>query len=289
MVFVVAAGCSASAGPSRTSRPPASGGAQLTTLAAALALPSGARVGILPFDERGIGPTQAGDYVAGKVSAAIRAQHQVTVVERGTMEKAIWSELCRSAAGEIGDGSAKTIGENVAADVVVAGILTRFPEHFDLDVRAISSESGVVVAESSSRIALSALPPNDIGRALRTERERCGVSDRVRDQAESLTLKIDAINGSSAYQHEFVIERGCDGRVSGRGIYVGNGGTQVISDIEYGSDQVSFRARYTFASYTWYPSFALKEDGSLDFRDGVGSDNVRSADGTWTRKKVVCR
>lgn len=174
-VGLAALGACAHAGPAAAPAPDLD--AALAPLTRALATGDGARVAVLPFIERGVGPTQLGEYVGDKVVVQLANLGSVNLVERTRLLDATWDELCRSARGEISDATAKTIGERLGADVVIVGILTDLSARWELSARALDTETARVVAATDVDLPASELPANLAGRASRGRTEGCGPAE----------------------------------------------------------------------------------------------------------------
>ena len=110
-------------------------------------------------------------------------------------------------------------------------------------------------------------------------------ADVDRYQGVDYELTVTEVNGNTDYSHLFHIFR--DPYLdwyTGSGWSVFHDDSESLSAFEGDDDSLSFRADYDFDDYYWFPSFTLKDDGTLTFADGYGDedDNVTEAEGTWT-------
>ena len=115
-------------------------------------------VGVLPFQEYAVGPTFAGDFVGERFVRPLR-DARVDLVQRGALEEALWTELCKSSGGEISDDTVVTVGKKVSAQAILTGKLTELGDGWwRIDARVIAVESSKVLAAGDETILEASIP-----------------------------------------------------------------------------------------------------------------------------------
>jgi len=105
------------------------------------------------------------------------------------------------------------------------------------------------------------------------------------------SIEVASVNGNTNFSHSFTLSFDIDGNLTGTGYSDYHKWGETLSEFEYGTNSdgeitsVKFKAVYP-NGYAWYPAFNLNDDGTLSFVEVNAPDNVNSATGTWTTKKV---
>jgi hypothetical protein len=160
-------------------------------------LPSGDLriVAVLPFTERGTGPTLFGEYVAEKLMVALNATGRVELVERSRLET-VYQEQKLGATGLIDDETAASIGNIAGAQAAVVGVLTNFEDCWELTARMLGTSNARVLTMAEARFSTEGVPPNLAGQPLRPR------SPRVAAPAEGVPqAQAPAQVGPSTVQH----------------------------------------------------------------------------------------
>lgn len=135
-------------------------------LARRLNVEPGTKIGVFPFQERGRGPTEAGEYLADKLMAKLSKRGDVVLIDRSPLLQQAFREVCRSADGLIKDEDAISIGNQEGAQVVVVATLTPIGDHFDLVVKALDTESGRALDVEEAQLSDAMLPGSLLGKQL---------------------------------------------------------------------------------------------------------------------------
>ncbi len=166
--LLIASGCARSPAPRGASAPTRPSGGQLQEAlqhATAQLKPFCSQqtsCALTTFQERSVGASQAGEYLADKLTTAM-SNAGLSLVERSRLHSAI-DELKISGRGLISDSTAKTIGALVGADTIIVGTLTIDADLLELHTRAIDSESGKIVKTHDLQFPLMAMPSGLIGK-----------------------------------------------------------------------------------------------------------------------------
>lgn len=136
-------------------------------------------VAVLPFTERGTGPTLLGEYVAEKLMVALNATGQVELVERSRLET-VYREQKLGATGLIDDETAASIGNIAGAQAAVVGVLTSFGDCWELTARMLGTSNARVLTMAEARFSVEGVPPNLTGQPIEPR------SPRVAAQIESI-------------------------------------------------------------------------------------------------------
>lgn len=126
------------------------------------------RIAVLPFQERGVGPTQYGAYVADKLLVELTRTGQVELVERARLEE-VFAEQSLGVIGELSDATAASIGNLTGAEAVIAGTLTPLGGTWEVVVRVLGSEDAIVLAATEATWSSSSVPETLVG--VKYERE----------------------------------------------------------------------------------------------------------------------
>ncbi|MBW2312086.1 MAG: hypothetical protein JRF35_13615 [Deltaproteobacteria bacterium] len=130
-------------------------------------LPSGDHqiVAVLPFTERGIGPTLLGEYVAEKLMVSLSATGRVELVERSRLET-VYREQKLGATGLIDDETAASIGNIAGAQAAVVGVLTSFEDCWELTARMLGTSNARVLTIAEACFSAEDVPPNLAGQPI---------------------------------------------------------------------------------------------------------------------------
>ena len=132
------------------------------------------RVGVLAFEERGHGPTHAGEYVADLFDEALSRQGVDRLARNSSAERVIWNELCKSNSGFTNEDTAVEVGDHMQARFVVHGILTELQSRWRIRVRVIDIRSTKVLENISETVPAAAIPPVIQGKKLHARTTGCG-------------------------------------------------------------------------------------------------------------------
>ena len=109
-------------------------------------------VSVLAFEERGRGPTQAGEYVADLFDEILAKKNINRVARNPSSERAMWSELCHSTEGHTSDATAVSIGKRQAARYVIHGIMTKLNDRWRVRAKVLQVESSRVIVNQSVKV-----------------------------------------------------------------------------------------------------------------------------------------
>ena len=109
-------------------------------------------VSVLAFEERGRGPTQAGEYVADLFDEILAKKNINRVARNPSSERAMWSELCHSTEGHTSDATAVSIGKRQAARYVIHGIMTKLNDRWRVRAKVLHVESSRVIVNQSVKV-----------------------------------------------------------------------------------------------------------------------------------------
>lgn len=167
----------------------------MATIAGKLPSVDGQIVAVLPFTERGIGPTLLGEYVAEKLMVALNAIGRVELVERSRLQT-VYQEQKLGATGLINDETAASIGNIAGAQAAVVGVLTSFGDCWELTARMLGTSDARVLTMAGTRFSVESVPPNLAGQPLRPR------SPQVTAPAEGVPqAQAPAQAGPSSIQH----------------------------------------------------------------------------------------
>lgn len=112
------------------------------------------RVATIDFADLQGHQTELGRYLADQLSVELVAIDGITVVDRANIN-AIMAEHKLTAAGLVDPANAKRLGQFAGVDALLVGSLVPIQDSVTLTVRAISTDSSVVVAAGRARFPLS--------------------------------------------------------------------------------------------------------------------------------------
>jgi len=102
-------------------------------------------IAVFPFEAHGFSDFAYGLYVSDKLSAAISAKNKLLLVEREKLNR-LMKEKELSMSGAIKQDDARKIGSLLAIDAIVLGRVYRAEHGYELMVKVIDTQSGIVLA-----------------------------------------------------------------------------------------------------------------------------------------------
>jgi hypothetical protein len=152
-------------------------------------LPDGAKTAIIAFDAE---TSALSDYVFGELWNRFEETGKFVMLDRGNLER-VRTELNYQMSGEVNDDSARSIGQQYGAEVIVYGRMTRMGNERRMTVYATDVEKAV-----SSQRALNVRPGERLAALLETDLD--GEIDRaVEELARKITGKTTVAVGRIAY------------------------------------------------------------------------------------------
>ena len=152
-------------------------------------LPDGANTAIVAFDAD---TAALSDYVFEELWSHFEEAGKFVMVDRRNIER-VHTELDYQMSGEVSDDSARSIGQQYGAEVIVYGRMTRMGDEYRMTLYATDVEKAV-----SSQRALNIRPGGRLAALLETDLD--GEIDRaVADLAKGLTGKTSVAVGRIAY------------------------------------------------------------------------------------------
>jgi hypothetical protein len=127
-------------------------------------------VAVLPFNERGVGSTLLGEYVADKLMMALSDTKRVELVERSRLQT-VYQEQKLGATGLIDDKTAASIGNIAGAQAAVVGVLTSFEDCWEVTARMLGTSDARVLAMADARFSVESVPPNLAGQPVEPSRD----------------------------------------------------------------------------------------------------------------------
>ncbi len=108
-------------------------------------------IAVFPFDAHGFKDSASGLYLSDKLAAAISSKNKLILVEREKLNR-LMKEKELSMSGVIKHDEARKIGSLLAIDAVVLGRVYRTQHGYELMVKVIDSQSGIVLAMITRKI-----------------------------------------------------------------------------------------------------------------------------------------
>ena len=148
-------------------------------------------VGILPLEEPIAGATEAGDYVRVELETALSQAGFRLVARDQKAESKLFLEPCRSASGHTSDESAKSFGEQVAADSMIFGHIDKLSREWRISIRVVLTDSTVVPLVTRRFVPLDSIPKDYEGHRLRAAAAACPDATGTPDEPVAAAFKAD--------------------------------------------------------------------------------------------------
>jgi len=108
-------------------------------------------VGFSPVMAKPRSPDSFSHYLVEELTTKLVTDGKVTVAERSQLDK-VMSELKLQSSGTVSDASAKQLGQLLGVDAVLVGSYTDFGGEVRVNQRIVATESGQVLAATSTTI-----------------------------------------------------------------------------------------------------------------------------------------